>query len=428
MTRRPTATHASCSLHRAGERWRSRPHRVIINRVEARASSRRWLPGRDSPEPGARTESAVRGRVRLGKRTKDLVKKLREGEIAVVDHADLDRIASEDLASAGVAAVLNNATSSTGRYPNVGPMLLSRAGVPLIDFPGTDLFDELSSGDEVEIEGAELHAGGRVIEGERLTEDETAERLAEQRERIDEALAAFATNTIEHVREESELLSGDIDFPPVESDFRGRHTLIVVRGPDYREDLAALGAYIRDVRPLIVAVDGGADAVLEAGFRPDMILGDMDSATDSALATDAELVVHAYPDGRAPGCDRLRDLGLAHVIVPASGTSQDVAMLLAHERGASLIVTVGAHFNLTEFLDKNRSGMSSTFLTRLRVGETLVDAKGVSRLYQPGMGLAGAAMFLGAFVILLVIVVVASPALDNVTELLWLKIRDLLGL
>lgn len=370
----------------------------------------------------------IRGRVRLGKRTKDLVKKLIPGEIAVIDHADLDRIASEDLVASGVVAVLNNSSSSTDRYPNVGPMLLARAGLPLIDFPGPDLFSDLSNGDSVELDGGVLRVDGRVVAtGERLSQEETAERLEEQRERIDEALGLFATNTIEHIREESELLSGDIDFPPVETDFRGRHTLLVVRGPDYRQDLSALGAYIRDVRPLIVAVDGGADAVLEAGFAPDMILGDMDSATDRALAGDAELVVHAYPDGRAPGRERLDELGLGYVTVPASGTSQDVAMLLAHERGASLIVTVGAHFNLTEFLDKNRAGMSSTFLTRLRVGETLVDAKGVSRLYQPGMGLSGAAMFLGAFVVLLVIVVVASPALDNVTELLWLKIRDLLG-
>ncbi len=367
--------------------------------------------------------------MRLGKRTKDLVKKLSPGEIAVIDHADLDRIAAEDLAASGVVAVLNNSRSSTGGYPNVGPLLLLRAGVPLIDFIEPDLFALLSDGDAVEIADARLTIDGtELAEGERLSESQMLRRLADQRGRIDRALAAFATNTIEHVREESELLSGDIDFPPVETDFRGRHTLIVVRGPDYREDLSALGAYIRDVRPLIVAVDGGADAVLEAGFEPDMILGDMDSATDRALAGAAELVVHAYPDGRAPGCERLDELGLGYVVVPASGTSQDVAMLLAHERGASLIVSVGAHFNLTEFLDKNRSGMSSTFLTRLRVGETLVDAKGVSRLYRPGMGLAGAAMFLAVFVVLLVIVVVASPALDNVTELLWLKIRDLLGL
>lgn len=371
----------------------------------------------------------IAGRVRRGKRTKDLVKKLVPGEIAVIDHADLDRIASEDLAGSGVVAVLNNAASSTDRYPNVGPLLLVRAGVPVIDFSETDLFELLSDGDLVEIDGGGLlRDGEQIAVGNRLSESEMRARLAAQRARIDRALGEFATNTIEHVREESELLTGEIEFPTVRTRFRDRHTLIVVRGPDYREDLGALGAYIRDVRPLIVAVDGGADAVLEAGFKPDVILGDMDSATDKALGTGAELIVHAYADGSAPGRERLEALGLEHVVVPAPGTSQDVAMLLAYELGARLIVTVGAHFNLIEFLDKNRAGMSSTFLTRLRVGETLVDAKGVSRLYRPGMGVSGAAMFLAAFVVLLVIVLVAAPALDNVTELLWLKIQDALGI
>lgn len=203
--------------------------------------------------------------------------------------------------------------------------------------------------------------------------------------------------------------------------------LIVVRGPRYREDLAALNAYIRDVRPLIIGVDGGADAVLAAGLRPDVILGDMDSATDRALRSGAELIVHAYPDGRAPGRERVEQAGLEHLVIPAPGTSQDVAMLLAHEKGAQLIVMVGAHFNLTEFLDKNRAGMSSTFLTRLRVGETLVDAKGVSRLYRPGIGAPGIALFALAFVLVIAAVVIASPGIDNVFELLWIKVRDAFG-
>ena len=347
----------------------------------------------------------------------------------MIDHADLDRIAAEDLVASGIAAVLNNRDSSTGRYPNIGPLLLARAGVPLIDVNGADLFELLRDGERIGIEGERILRGEeRIATGQRLTLEQTAERLEGQRQMIDRALADFATNTIQHVREESELLTGAIEFPPVRTDFRGRHALIVVRGPDYREDLAALGAYIRDVRPLIVAVDGGADAVREVGFKPDMILGDMDSASDEALSAGAELIVHAYPDGRAPGCERLEALGLDHVVAPAAGTSEDVAMLLAHERGAALIVTVGAHFNLTEFLDKNRAGMSSTFLTRMRVGETLVDAKGVSRLYRPGIGKVGIGIFIAAFVVLLAIVLIVSPSLDNVTELLWLKIRDAFGI
>jgi uncharacterized membrane-anchored protein len=261
-----------------------------------------------------------------------------------------------------------------------------------------------------------------------LGADELARRLDEQRREIDEALAAFAENTVAHLRQEGELLAGRIAFPATRTRFRDRHVLIVVRGPTYRRDLQALRAYIRDVRPVLVGVDGGADALLEEGRKPDLILGDMDSASDEALRSGAELVVHAYPDGRAPGRERLLGLGLDHKVVPAAGTSEDVAMLLAFEKGASLIVSVGAHFNLIEFLDKNRAGMSSTFLTRLRVGETLVDAKGVSRLYNPGVTGGQLGLFAVAFVVLLVIVVLSTPPLANLVELLWLKIRVMLGL
>ena len=366
--------------------------------------------------------------MRLGRRTKDLVKKLEFGEIAVIDHPDLDRIAAEDLARSGVVAVINVARSSTGRYPNIGPLILARAGVALVDAVEEPLFDRLSDGEVVRIDATDICRGAEVVaSANRPTLEEVEGRLEEQRERIDEALAEFAVNTLEHVREESELLSGEIELPDVRTDFRGRHVLIVVRGPDYREDLAALNAYIRDVRPLIVAVDGGADAVLAVGLKPDVILGDMDSATDKALRCGAELIVHAYRDGRAPGRERLVEADLAHLVIPAVGTSEDVAMLLAHEKGAKLIVSVGAHFNVTEFLDKNRAGMSSTFLTRLRVGETLIDAKGVSRLYRPGIGKLGLAMFVLVFLVLATIVVIASPSLDNVTELLWLKLKDAFG-
>jgi uncharacterized membrane-anchored protein len=182
------------------------------------------------------------------------------------------------------------------------------------------------------------------------------------------------------------------------------------------------------VKPILVGVDGGADAIVQEGLKPDVILGDMDSAREATLRCGAELIVHAYPDGSAPGVERLQQLDLEHLVVPAAGTSEDVAMLLASEKGASLIVTVGAHFNLTEFLDKQRGGMSSTFLTRLRIGETLVDAKGVSRLYSPGLSLRHMSLFLAAFAVLLAIVVLSAPPLENLVDLLWLKLKVVLGL
>ena len=386
------------------------------------------LTRRNGAEVDTDPDRVVVGPVRLGKRTKDLVKRLELGEVAVIDHPDLDRIAAEDLATSGAAAVVNVAPFSTDRYPNVGPLILARAGVVLVEADGASLFETLDRGDVVELEGGRvLLSGQTVAEGIRPSIEDLERRLAEQRTRIDTAIADFATNTIEHVREESGLLSGEIALPRTRTRFDGRQVLIVVRGPSYREDLAALNAYIRDVRPLIIGVDGGADAVIKAGMKPDVILGDMDSASDGALRCGAELIVHAYPDGSAPGHERLEDAKLDHLVIPAPGTSQDVAMLLANEKGAELIVMVGAHFNLIEFLDKNRAGMSSTFLTRLRVGETLVDAKGVSRLYRPGIGAPGIALFALAFVLVVVAVVIASPGIDNVFELLWIKIKDAFG-
>jgi uncharacterized membrane-anchored protein len=367
--------------------------------------------------------------VRLGERTKRLVKRLRPGEIAVIDHEDIDRIAAEELIAAGVVAVLNASLSSTGRYPNAGPLMLTRAGVRLLDAPGAGLFELLKDGEVVRLEGGAVsRLGKEIAHGHALDAAELESQLQDQRERIDEALAEFAENTVAHVRQETDLLTGDIPFPPTRASFRDRHVLIVVRGDRHRRDLKALRAYIRDVRPLIVAVDGGADGVLEAGLKPDVILGDMDSASDNALGCGAELIVHAYPDGRAPGCERLLEAGLPHKIVPSAGTSEDVAMLMAHEKGATLIVSVGAHFNLVEFLDRKRGGMSSTFLTRLRIGERLVDAKGVSRLYRPSSTLAPLAFLAVAFLVLLTILVITSPALNDVFELFWLKIRIWLGI
>jgi uncharacterized membrane-anchored protein len=379
-------------------------------------ASRRRLPALLGRRNGVRAKAPVEGTARLGERTKHLVKRLRPGDVAVVDHLNIDRIAAEELIETGVVAVLNASESSNGRYPNAGPLMLARAGIRLVDAPGAGLFELLHDGDTLRIDGGTVSVDGReVLRGLVLGVAELEAQLEEQRERIDEALAEFAENTVAHVRQETDLLTGSVEFPATKASFRDRHALIVVRGE-------------RHVRPLIVAVDGGADGVLEAGLKPDIILGDMDSASDAALACGADLIVHAYPDGRAPGEERLLELELPHTVVPAAGTSEDVAMLMAHEKGADLIVSVGAHFNLIEFLDRKRGGMSSTFLTRLRIGEKLVDAKGVSRLYRPSSTLMPVIFFVVAFLVLVTILIITSPALNDVFELFWLKVRIWLGI
>ena len=357
------------------------------------------------------------------------MRRLGPTDIAIIDHEDLDQIAAEDLVATRVQAVINVAPYSTGRYPNAGPLKLAQAGIRVIEAPGARLFDELRDGEVISITGGEIRLNGTVLtSGEVLTVAELAERLADHRRRIDAALADFAENTIAHLREEGALLAGGIEVPRTRTKLRDRHVLIVVRGSTYRKDLRALDHYIRGVRPLLVGVDGGADALLEAGWKPDIVLGDMDSASDEALRCGAELIVHAYPDGRAPGADRMERMGLDHKVLRSVGTSQDVAMLLAHEKGAALIVSVGAHFNLVEFLERSRAGMSSTFLTRLRVGELLVDAKGVSRLYNPGVTGSQLALFFVAALVLLTIVIVNTPALSDLVDLIWLKLKIILGI
>jgi uncharacterized membrane-anchored protein len=371
----------------------------------------------------------IAGPARLGRRTKLLVKRLRPGDIAVIDHQDLDRVSAEDLVAAGVAAVLNCRPSSSGSYPNMGPLLLVQAGIHLVDLSGDALFDAVHDGDQVIVRGGEVLWRGEVVAtGAVQSPEDVRARNDAAREEIGDALEAFARNTVEHMVEEKELLAGKIELPRFETDFRDRPALIVVRGVDHQRDLRALRPYIRDVKPVLVGVDGGANAILEAGFRPDMIVGDMDSAQPDTLKCGAELVVHAYPDGRAPGREVLERLELAHKVVPAPGTSQDIAMLIAHEKGAQLIVSVGSQFNLVEFLDKNRRGMSSTFLTRLRLGEKLIDAKGVGRLYRPRPGTMPLALLLLTGLLTVAVVVWRTPALYNLAELLWLKLQVLLGM
>ena len=347
--------------------------------------------------------------------------------MAIIDHRDIDRVAAEDLVESGVAAVVNAARSSTGRYPNAGPLILARAGIQLVDCPGAPLFERLSDGDVATVRGGTvIGPDGVVAEGRLLEVEELRLAARDQQREIGMAIEEFAENTLAHIREERELLAGRLLLPEIDTEFRDRHALVVVRGTDYKRDLKTLRPYIREFKPVLVGVDGGGDALLEAGLRPHVIVGDMDSASDRVLRSGAELVVHAYRDGTAPGRDRLERLGLDYKLLPAPGTSQDVAMLLAFERGASLIVGVGSHFNLVDFLDKDRRGMSSTFLTRLRVGEVLVDAKGVSRLYRPAPSAYQVLLMVLAAVVAIVVVVLSSPQLAHLIDLLWLKLQVVL--
>jgi uncharacterized membrane-anchored protein len=367
---------------------------------------------------------------RLGRRTKLLAPTLAPGAFAVIDHADLDTVAAQALVAARPSAVLNNQPFVTGRYPNRGPQALLDAGVPLFEAEdGVDLFDRVREGELVRLDGVNLICeSGAHLPLRPLTQEGLAERLTHARTNLDTELADFARNTLRYLnrREERALLLDPVLAPELRTPITGRQVLVVVRGEGYEQDLDRLGAYLREQKPIVLAVDGAADTLLARGIRPDLILGDMDSVSDEALRCGAEVVVHAYKSGRAPGRERVDQLGVASHLFPIAGTSEDAALLLAYEKGADLIVAVGTHTNLEDFLDKGRGGMASTFLVRLKVGSRLVDARGVSKLYgaqtRPGPlygVLALAALFP-------VVVILASTSFGQVlwrTLLLWLRLR-----
>ena len=369
------------------------------------------------------------GHAKLDRKTKNLVKRLSADDIAIIDHTDLDRVSAEELVESGVRVVVNVAPSQSGRFPNPGPLALVRAGVRLIDAQGADLFESVSEGELLTVRGAGLYRNGTRLAGGRILDEPELERmLAEQRSRVTEALEAFADNTMRYLREEGKLLAEGVEFPQLETRFRDRHALVVARGPGYKRDLRMVESYARAYKPVLIAVDGGADAVLEAGYKPDVIVGDMDSVSDRALRSGAELIVHGYRSGPAPGEERLRRLELPYQVVRATGISEDVALLLAYEKGSELIVAVGTHFNLIEFLERNRAGMSSTFVTRLKVGEILIDAKGVSRLASRQVGLMPLVLFALAGFGAIAVAILVSPALRHLIEYLALRLRDLLGI
>jgi uncharacterized membrane-anchored protein len=370
---------------------------------------------------------AVSGQARVDARTKTLISRLQPGEIAVIDHEDIDRVSAEGLIQRQAGAVVNAARSSSGRYPNLGPLLLCSAGIPVIDDVGPTVMD-VPEGVQLVVEGGRIFRAtsssmAEVGRGRVLRLEDAERALDSAKSSIAAELERFAENTIEYIKDERDVLLEAARLPDVKTDFHGRHVLVVVRGYDYKEDLAALRSYIRELRPVLVGVDGGADALLSSGLKPDMIVGDMDSVTTEALLSGAELVVHGYSGGESPGLERINALSLPCVVFEATGTSEDIAMLLAFEKGAELIVAVGTHANLVEFRDKGRKGMASTFLTRLRVGPILVDAKGVSRLYRSRIRMRDLLVLVGAAIVTLVIAASLSPVARLYLGIYWTHIQ-----
>ncbi len=365
---------------------------------------------------------AVIGVARTDRRTKDLVRRLGHGEIAIIDHADLDRVAAESLVDCGVSAVVNAAISSTGRYPNEGPLILLRAGVVLVDGVGAGLMTLVDDGTILTVDGGDVIFGGEVMASGDRQDVESIEAVhAASRGTLGAEFIRFIENTAEYFDDNRDLVGDDLVVPDIGIDFTDRHVLMVVRGHDYRGDLMLLRAsgYIGEQRPILIGVDGGADAMLELGLKPDVIVGDFDSVSEAALRCGAKLVVHAFAGGHAPGAARLEEMGLEFATFEVSGTSEDIAMIMAYNSGAALIVAVGTHSSMVDFLDKGRSGMASTILTRMKVGPILVDAKGVSRLYHSNVRKRDLALLIGAALLAILIISVVSPPVRALVHSFW---------
>ncbi len=370
----------------------------------------------------------AQGTARVDRRTKNLTRRLRPGDIAVIDHADLDALAARALTDARVAAVVNARPFITGRYPNRGPAVLLQARIPLFELNDPEDFARLKDGDALSVTPDDcLSQNGRRI-GPVTRWDQARVLVATEvaRANLGSELAKFARNTLQYLDADKDLLLDPTGVPPLRgAKVAGRHALVVVRGDGYREDLAHLRPYLRQVRPALIAVDGGADALLALGLTPDVILGDMDSVSEEALRCGAQLIVHAYKDGTAPGQGRVEALGLTCDVFPVPGTSEDAALLLAYEHGADLIVALGTHSNLEDFLDKGRAGMASTFLVRLKVGPRLVDARGVFKLYQPRPPFFAFAALLLSALFPVVVLLRNIPLWQNLAQmfLIWWRLH-----
>lgn len=366
----------------------------------------------------------IKGRARMDRRTKNLVQRLKKNDIAIIDHDDIDEVAANSIIDIRPQAVINAQPSITGHYHAKGAFKILKAGIPILDQVGDEIFGRVKEGVLLEIRDNQVFWGNRLVaEGEWLTFEDVQDKLREANANSQVVLEQFVENTLEYALKEKDILLGNLQVPQSKINILNRHVLIVVRGSSYKEDLRTISAYIQDEKPVLIGVDGGADALLEFGLKPDIIVGDMDSVSDEALKSGAEIIVHAYADKRAPGMERIDAMGIKAHIFPMPGTSEDVAMILAWEHGASLIVAVGTHSNMVDFMEKGRKGMGSTFLVRLKVGSILVDARGVSQLYKQNLQTKYLAQLFLAALVPIIMILAISPATKPFFRLLLLQFK-----
>lgn len=370
----------------------------------------------------------IKGIAKKDRKTKNLIKRLKPGDIAIIDHKDIDEIAAISLVESKVKCVLNLNSSISGKYPNKGPSILIESGIILLESKDIEIFDIINEGDELElVDNVIIYKDNIIGSYEELNSEKVEELLEIGYNNIEKELDKFIENTLEYAKKEKELVLEKGNMPKLKTKLANRHALVVVRGKDYKKDLLAIQNYINEVKPVLIGVDGGGDALLEFGYIPDILVGDMDSVSDKCLQLSKEIVVHAYKDGRAPGLERVKKLGLEAKVFPSAGTSEDIAFLLAYSNNVDLIVALGTHSNMIDFLEKGRSGMASTFLVRLKVGSKLIDAKGVNMLYRSSLKLKYVIGIGIAALIPIIVLTLMFPPMQEIIRLIQIRFRILFG-
>ncbi|MGI6318696.1 MAG: putative cytokinetic ring protein SteA [Dethiobacteria bacterium] len=368
---------------------------------------------------GVTMEKIFKGTLKKDRRTKNLCKRLQPGDIALIAHKNLDELAGQELAERGVKAVINVDNTISGEYPALGTKVLLDQGIYILDNVGENVYSLLVEGETVTIVGNSIYCGEELLgQGRVISRQFLKKKLDQAENNLKQQLDLFVQNTLEYARREKDLILKNLDIPDIKTRLAGKHVLIVVRGKNYKKDLQAIRSYIREVKPVLIGVDGGGDALCMMGLRPHLIIGDMDSVEDRSLKKAGEIIVHAYPDGRAPGMERISRMGLEAKVIAAPGTSEDLAFLLAYESKAELIVAVGSHSHMLDFLEKGRKGMASTFLVRLKMGHKLVDARGLAHLYRGGIRWQYLSILVAAALFPIIVLASFSPLVRHFLYLL----------
>lgn len=377
------------------------------------------------------------GTVRMDRRLGNVLRRSNPGDIAVIEYLDLDRSSAEALLAHGVAAVVNAVPFISGRFPNLGPELLAQAGVVLLDDVGPGVFSRIKDGARVRVHEDDVYLGDeRVASGRRLELEDVQRLMDEARGGLTTQLQSLTHNTTEFLRREQDLLLHGKGVPELRTRLTGRPVVVVARDFAHRDELQRIRSFIKEQHPVLVGADAGADSLIAAGLRPDLLVlgegglarpGGVESrvVSDKALTRSREVLLHSDASDRLVGADRLDRLGVRAHRLAAGGATEDIALLVADIKGASLIVTVGTHATLDEFLDRHRSGLASTFLTRLRVGPRLVDARSIPLLYAGRVRLWQLALVLLAGLIALGAAIVTTPVGEQWATEIWSLLKQL---